>query len=193
MTPSKLLRNVTAMLDRANDPGPVLAAIGDLMVASADRNFEAEGRPAWAPVKAATAKRKTKAGHEKILMWSGALARSITFKVNGNAVAAGTNSPYGRIHNEGGVIDHPGRTGTVRLRTDVRGNLLRQGTEGRASRLAVFAKGSHKRAVERAFTHGAYPIPMPARPFLMFQPGETETYGALVLNYILTGRIGGQP
>ena len=49
MTPAELLCNLQGMLDRANSPAPVLKAIGDLMVASADRNFEAEGRPAWTP------------------------------------------------------------------------------------------------------------------------------------------------
>lgn len=192
-----MLRNLQAMMGRADNPAPVLRAIGDLMVASADRNFEAEGRPAWRPVAKATARRKAKAGHSKILMWSGNLARSITFKVAGRTVVLGSNEPYARIHQEGGVIQRQGREGSVRLRTDAKGRLLRQGKEGRKAHLAVFASGSHKRAVERAFTHGAYQIHIPARPFLTFQPGEPEAYGALVLNYVLSGQVGaetgGQP
>jgi phage virion morphogenesis protein len=188
-----MLRNLQAMLDRANDPAPVLRAIGDLMVASADRNFEAEGRPAWKPVAPATARRKAKAGHGKILMWSGRLARSVTFKVAGRTVVMGSNEPHARIHQEGGVIQRQGREGTVRLRTDAKGRLLRQGKEGRKARLAVFASSSHKRAVERAFTHGAYQIRIPARPYLTFQPGEPEAYGALVMDFVLTGQIGGRP
>lgn len=193
MTPAELLRNLQGMLDRASSPAPVLKAIGDLMVASADRNFEAEGRPAWTPLRAATVRRKAKAGHSKILMWSGSLARSLTFQVKGKAVVLGTNVPYGRIHQEGGVIHRAGREGSIRLRTDAKGRLLRQGKEGRASRLAVFASSAHKRAVERTFTHGPYDIRIPARPFLVFQPGEPETYGAIVLNFVLTGQIGGRP
>ncbi len=187
MTPSELLRNLTAMRDRANDLSPVLKAIGDLMVASADRNFEAQGRPAWAPVQPATAKRKTKAGHGKILMWSGNLARSIAFVVKGKSVVVGTNVPYARIHNEGGVIERYARsTWATARRTDAAGM-------GRFAR----TKGAraHKSAIHEVFTIGAYQIPMPARPFLMFQPGETESYGGIVMQFVLTGRIsqGGQP
>lgn len=193
MTPAELIQNLEALQSRANDLSPVLRAIGDLMVASVDRNFESEGRPAWKPVRPATARSKAKAGHSKILMWSGHLARSVVFKVAGRTVVLGSNEPHARIHQEGGVIQRQGREGTVRLRTDTKGRLLRQGQEGRKSRLAVFASGSHKRAVERAFTHGAYQIRIPARPFLTFQPGEPEAYGALVLNFVLTGQIGGRP
>lgn len=193
MTPAELLRNLEAMLGRANDPAPVLKRISDFMVASADRNFEAEGRPAWKPVRPATARRKAKAGHSQILMWSGNLAKTIVFTVAGNKVVLGSNEPYARIHQEGGVIQRQGREGTVRLRTDAKGRLLRQGKEGRKARLAVFASGTHKRAVERAFTHGPYQIRIPARPYLMFQPGEPEAYGALVMDFVLTGQIGGRP
>lgn len=192
MTPSELLRNLEAMLRRADKPTPVLKAIGDLMVASADRNFEAQGRPAWKPVARSTARIKAKAGHSQILMWSGHLARSVDFKVVGRKVVLGSNEPYARIHQEGGVIQRSGREGAVRLRTDAKGRLIRQGKEGRKTRLAVFASAGHKRAVERAFTHGPYQIRIPARPYLTFQPGEPETYGDLVLNFVLTGEIGGQ-
>lgn len=194
MTPSELIRNLESMRARANDLAPVLRAIGDLMVASADRNFEAEGRPAWKPVRPATARRKAKAGHSRILMWSGALARSITFQVQGRKVVLGTNSPYGRIHQEGGVIQRDAREFRVRFRLDAKGKLLRrQIRKGGSDSMLVFAGAHHKRAVAFAFTHGPYQIRIPARPYLTFQPGEQDAYGALVLNFVLTGQIGARP
>jgi phage gpG-like protein len=200
MTPSELLRNIQGMQDRANNPAPVLKAIGDLMVASADRNFEAEGRPAWKPVKPATAKRKAEAGHSKILMWSGNLARSITFKVKGQGVVMGSNLRYARIHNEGGSIHRPAHEQRLRFRLDARGNYLSQQNlqigplrMRNAGASLVFASNKHKRAAAHVFTVGAYDIPMPARPFLTFQPGEAESYGGMVMKFVVTGQIGGQP
>ncbi len=190
MTPQELLTSLQATQARAEDPTPVLKAIGDLMIRSTEQNFRAEGRPdRWQEVKKATRRRKTARGKSKILTWSGNLARSVVAQVQGKTVAIGSNWPYARIHQEGGIIPRSAKSGTVRLRTDAKGRLLRQGTEGRNSHLAVFAAGHHKRAVERAFTHGAYGIPMPARPYLLFQPGEAENYAEMVTTFILTGRI----
>lgn len=191
MTPGDLLQNLQAMHQRADDPTPALKAIGDLMMRSVELNFRAEGRPTrWQEVTKATRKLKGLRGKSKILTWSGNLARSITAAVKGRKVVLGVPEgiKYARIHQKGGVIDREGRSGSVRLRTDARGNLLRQG-QGRLGNLAVFARGDHKRAVERAFTHGAYQIPMPARPYLLFQPGEAQTYAQVVEAYILTGQI----
>jgi phage gpG-like protein len=196
MTPGDLIHQLQTWQERLADPTPVLRAIGDLMVASVDRNFEAEGRPEkWAPLKPATVRRKAKAGKSRILLWSGKLAASIAsgVDVSNGKVTLGSTLPYARIHQQGGVIERKAKEGTLRLRTDARGDLLRQGASGRKKNLAVFATKNHVRAVERAFTSGAYDIPMPARPYLVMQPGEQEAYGAIFWHFVLTGQIKRNP
>lgn len=202
MTPRELLQMLQAMHRRAQDPTPILEEIGNLMAASVDRNFSSEGRPSWTELMPSTVRKKAKAGKSRKLMWSGNLARSITFGATANpsaltiadgAVILGTNVRYARIQNEGGYIQRT--SGSLRFRTDAKGNLLNQSQVGigpktkGASNLRVFASKSHKRAVEHAFTHGPFAIGIPARPFLVFQPGEPEQYGDLMWTWIETGRI----
>jgi|ERR1035437_4294973 phage gpG-like protein len=91
--------------------------------------------------------------------------------VSGNTIssAIGDNVKYAAIHEFGGTIHHAARSGTVRLKTDARGNLVGQ---RKNARLAVFAKASHKRVKEVGFRSEAYDIEMPARH--MFQRGITD-------------------
>jgi phage virion morphogenesis protein len=91
------------------------------------------------------------------------LGDQLSYQVSGNTVLVGTNAPYGAAHQFGGTFAHKLKPGKVRLRTDAKGNLLRQGKDGR---LAVFAKKSHKRAVERSYDGKDYSVTMPARAFL---------------------------
>lgn len=72
----------------------------------------------------------------------------------------GSNIVYAGIHEFGGVIKHPPRAGSVRLRTNQQGALLRQKNN---PSLAVFAGRRHKSAKEVAFTAGAHEVTMPAR------------------------------
>jgi phage gpG-like protein len=192
MTVGELSGVMQAMLDRAKDPTTPGEAIGPLLVSSMVTNFQQEGRPEpWVAVTNATKKRKEKAGHEKILTWSGRLRNSITFQVVGSRIVVGTILPYGRIHNEGGYIQ---RFGGVRLRTDRQGNLLTQAALGHGFRnggqMYVFAKKGkygHKNFVERALTHGAYAIGIPARPYLLIQPEDQERAMSIWANWILNG------
>lgn len=194
MTLGDLIKDMAGMQARAADPSPILHHIADLMVASVDRNFESEGRPRWAPVRPATRRRKAKAGKSKILMWSGALARSIVAQVRGSSVILGSNLPYARIHQQGGLISRKPGVIRARLRTDARGNLISQQSllhgpsrMRNAGKMLVFGSHSHKRALDAVFIHGAYTIRMPARPYLVYQPGEVEQYQELALKWILRG------
>ena len=72
----------------------------------------------------------------------------------------GDNVKYAAIHEFGGVIHHKARTGTARLRTDRAGNLLRQIGFGN---LAIFARGSHKRAKNVDYTAGEHDVTIPER------------------------------
>jgi len=77
----------------------------------------------------------------------------------------GSNVKYAAIHEFGGTIKRVLLAGSVQLRTDARGNLLRQGKNGK---LAVFAKPGHKRTANVPYAGGKrYEITIPARaPFM---------------------------
>ena len=71
----------------------------------------------------------------------------------------GSNVEYAAAHEFGATIHRTVRPGSVRLRTNAKGDLLLGATGG-----AVFAKGKHKRAREVAYAGGkSYTINIPAR------------------------------
>ena len=172
---------------RVGNSQPAYRAISDLMVSSAQQNFESEGRPeAWTALKPATQKLKAKHGWTKILFRSGQFKASITGVGSNTGATIGSVKAYAKIQNDGGTIAMPARTYKVRHRTDAKGNLLHQ--KG-SDRLLVFAKGSHKRVLERQFKGKAYYITIPARPFLLFQAGDVWKYTSILNHYWMTGRI----
>jgi phage gpG-like protein len=79
--------------------------------------------------------------------------RTTKATVTGNTVtgAIGTNVKYAGIHEFGGTIKRLLLAGSVRLATDRKGNLLRQGKNGK---LAVFARASRKTATTVAYAGG---------------------------------------
>lgn len=88
--------------------------------------------------------------------------------------AIGDNVAYAAIHEFGGRIVHKARSGSVRLRTNAAGELLRQLGH---PHLAVFAKPDHKRAKTVEFTSKEYEIEMPERA--PFRTGIGERMDAL--------------
>lgn len=109
------------------------------------------------------------------------LLRSISNRAGVSYAEWGTNVIYARIHQLGGKIERHAHSGWTRLRTNARGQLLRQ--PGHAH-LAVFAKATHKRAVVRRHTTAAYVINMPARPYLGINDQDQAEMGNIALDVI---------
>jgi len=89
--------------------------------------------------------------------------RASPAKVEGNQITStiGTNVVYAGVHEFGATLTRTSRPGEVRLRTDARGELLRQGPGGR---LAIFARARHRRVRTVAYAGGrVYDIHIPAR------------------------------
>lgn len=148
---------------------PLMQAIAGIMADAVEENFAQEGRPQWLGLAPATRKRRDGG---KILQDSGRLASSIVARAEADSAVVGTNLRYAAIHQLGGEITRAAHSGWVRLRTDARGNLLRQAKHGR---LAVFAKDSHKRARTVRYTSSGSKTKIPARPFLrLAQTDERE-------------------
>lgn len=137
-----------------------------------DRGQGPGGIP-WQP-----SKRALKTGG-KTLIDRGHLRSSITHLARGNTLEVGTNRAYAAAHQFGAVIYRYAYSGTLRLRTNAQGELLRQG-EGRSANLAVFARRRHKRVRTVRYSVGNHAIIIPARPFLgMDDEMETRTLAEL--------------
>nr|WP_306441232.1 phage virion morphogenesis protein [Methyloversatilis sp. XJ19-13] len=152
------LRNVA---ENTRSPRPLMRAIAGTLESETEKSFAAQGRPAWLGLSPRTLKKR--GAGAKILQDTGRLAGSVASRYGRDFASIGSNVAYAAIHQFGGTINRAPYSSSVRLRTDAKGKLLRQSTN---SKLAVFAKDSHRRAVSRRYTVGAYGITIPARPFL---------------------------
>lgn len=73
---------------------PVFEAIGELLVKSVRKNFQAGGRPSAWP------RRKERKG-KRLLRETGRLERSITAQPDDDSVVVGSDLPYAAAHNFG--------------------------------------------------------------------------------------------
>lgn len=100
------------MIERAKDQTPAMEAIQAVMIRSAQKNFEMQGRPdPWQPLSLATIKRRRNKdkGSVRILRDTGYLMQSLSpqggqysiREVTKNSVAIGTNRPGAAAHQEG--------------------------------------------------------------------------------------------
>ncbi len=92
--------------------------------------------------------------------------------------AIGSNVVYAKIHEFGGRIKIQARNAKVRLKTDARGNLIRQLAN---ANLAIFARKTHRRVRETNVTIPAYEVIMPERaPFRTGIEESLPTYKKFV-------------
>jgi phage virion morphogenesis protein len=163
---------LTRMKQLGDAPRPIWNAIGQYGETSTRIRFKRQAGPdgqAWKP-----SRRVVKQGGTTLQL-SARLLRSITHRANNSGAEWGSNVIYARIHQLGGKIERHAFSSTLRLRTGKGGALLRQKDH---ANLAVFARKSHKNAVEKRFTVGAHSITMPARPYL----GVNEQDGREILH-----------
>ena len=163
------------IVEHLADGRPLFQRIAGALAAETEANFEAQGRPHWVPLAAATIaarKKRDKGGSLlSILVDRGTLASSISSEYGPDYAligAGGAARAYAAIHQFDGTIDRAAHSTKVRLRTDARGQLMRQGTSGSAKGRAQFAAKDHKRARETWAPVDAYQITIPARPYLPF-------------------------
>jgi phage virion morphogenesis protein len=139
-------------------------------------NFLAQGRPAWVPLaestKAERLKRNKGSSTLQILQDRGILMSSVSSEYGSDYALIGASAEYAAIHQFGGTVTHPAHSTKVRLRTDAKGNLVRQADH---KHLAVFARNSHKRIRESWHEVGEYTVTIPARPYLPFSGPPNAT------------------
>ncbi|HJW23799.1 MAG TPA: phage virion morphogenesis protein [Rhodocyclaceae bacterium] len=156
------------LMRRAGSLGAAGRSISLLFLSQTEKNFESESGPSgkWKELATATRKARAKLGKwpgKMLQMSAGGLAASVTPFSSDTEAGIGTNKVYGAIQHLGGTIERAPFSSTVRLRTDKRGNLLRQESN---DKLAIFAKDSHKLAKTVRYTSGGYSIQIPAREYL---------------------------
>ncbi|MBI2769994.1 MAG: phage virion morphogenesis protein [Burkholderiales bacterium] len=165
-----------ALLGRA--PRPLWKALGTYGENSTRERFKTGVGPDG--VRWKISRRVRKFGGQTLVR-STRLLRGITNRADNDGAEWGTNAVYGAIHQFGGEIKKAARSGTVRLRLDSKSALLRQKDH---RHLAVFAKATHKRAAEKAFTGKAHTIRMPARPYLGVNEQDGREMLAISLDVI---------
>jgi phage virion morphogenesis protein len=113
----------------AGDLSAPLSVIGEIVLSSVEKNFEAEGRyesagswrgggTRWKDLAESTKAARAKQGKwpgKKLQMSQGGLATSINKSVTKDAVTVGTNKAYGAIHQFGGQAGR-GRRVTIPAR-----------------------------------------------------------------------------
>jgi phage gpG-like protein len=178
---------VTSMLQRlaavGKDVKPMMKEISEAMLFGVKKNFLSGGRPAWIPLAPATVKKRGGRA-TPILRQPGSdmLFHSLSPSFGSDFAQVSTNRPYARIQNDGGTINFAPRSGYVRLRTDRKGNLLRQ--DGSAN-LARFAKDSHKRAVKKRWTNeSGWTVTIPARPFMVLHDDDWGKIGDAITQFL---------
>jgi len=97
---SELTRLFAQAIEHLDDPKQLGYAIAGSLKTVTEDNFDAEGRPKWAGLHPDYKKRR-KGG--KILFVSGALRDSVVTDVTESEVTIGSNLPYSRLHQWGGV------------------------------------------------------------------------------------------
>ncbi len=167
------------LLKTAKNPAPVMRNISERMLSEVQENIRQQGRPAWQPLSPKTLKNRVRRGRGTLILRDyGYLYTSITAASGSDFAQVTSNMPYARIQNDGGTIKFSPRSGTVRLRADSKGNLMRQGKNGK---LAVFAKGKHKNAVSKRWTKASgWSVTIPARPYMVItQQGWQDIAGII--------------
>jgi phage gpG-like protein len=183
---------------RLTDLTPLYKRLAGTLEAETGANFAADGRPKWQDLADSTLARRLKSNNGssvlQMLRDSGMLVNSVhaEFGADHVLIAAGGNgsSPYAAAHQFGTTINRGPSQTKVRLRTDAKGNLLRQ---AKSDNLAVFARKDHKRARESWHEVKPFTIRIPARPYLPFtgtaeapelQPQAETSLLATITRYI---------
>lgn len=145
-------KKLARLAGKLGDTRPLKKAIGEHLLTATEDRFDTQTGPdgnKWQDVKPRTKKRKK---HSKVLTEQGHLRGDINYQVTDDSLLLGVGIAYGAIHQLGGDIEQPARTGVVTHFKKV----------GKGQR---FSKAKHADS-KRSLNHKAHTITMPARPFL---------------------------
>ena len=150
--------------------------------------FDQEG-PGWTPLKARTLKQRVREGFSEGPILD---RKRGNLGLRGGIVEAPSNTEavvsvragikYALIHQFGGIINRVVKAGSVRLRTNKKGDLIRQKDY---NNLAVFGKKKHKLAKEVKYPGGkAFQINIPQRKYLFFNDALITKLKTVALEFL---------
>jgi len=166
------------------------AAIASRMMLHVEETFDKEG-PGWKPLSSRTKKQRLAQGFgegpildRKRFTENRGLRYNIHPNYDETKVVVGVDPKikYARIHQFGGRITRVTQPGMVRLRTNRKGELLRQ---SKYPNLAVFGKTKHKLVKESAKSFGKrYSIYIPRRKYLFFTDKLMDDIKKLAIEFL---------
>jgi phage gpG-like protein len=166
--------------------------IGLLMLVSIRRTFRESGSPAgsWPALAASTLRNKRlyKDGH-KLLILSGRLLNSITYRVSPGQVEIGTNLKYAAVQQYGSADYAAGpRTeeqskSTVSVSAYQRFQLGRSLGKGKLGSRERRIQGPRVATIVKVIAHKRHQN-IPPRPYLVFRPEDPERINSLVDRFI---------
>lgn len=164
----------------ARDLSPAMHDIGEMLLSSAQRNFEVGGRfdRAGSIFGGPNTWQKKKDGSASKLLRHGTLRDSLHVESDSHSATVGTNMEYAAIHNFGGE-----------LKSYARSELFTRNRAGAGSiashpNLNPFAPGT---STGRGQTYGESSRKMPARPFLVVQDGNIQEAKQFLRAHLLGG------
>ncbi len=166
--------------EAAAHPRGAMDAIGAHFVFSSRRNIEQEASPEgvrWPPLSPRTASKRVgrgRRGTANMLRVKGRLYASIAYAATDAAVEWGSNLRYARIHQLGGVIAMPARSGSVTLKK------IRKGGGVRTRFARTGAKGGEVRAVSIR----GHELRIPARPYMGISAYDRQRVPEIVTEYL---------
>ena len=195
----KVVRALQQLHRKGIRPRPLLLSMGEYLVRSTDDRFDAQKTPAglpWAPLRPATLIRKK---IKKILTERSRLRNSITYRAGDNSLEWGTNVIYGRIHQEGGEIEHKERDQVIHFKRGTVDQFANKDGANRELHLADgqvlhfrrkagagFAKPNMKASYAMKVKVDAHTTTMPARPYLGISAADGHELLERVHEYYLS-------
>lgn len=150
--------------------------------------FDREG-PGWAPLKARTIKQRVKEGFGEGPILD---RKRGNFGLKGGIIEAPTNTEavvgvragikYALVHQFGHIFNRTVKPGSVKLRTNKKGQLIRQKDY---KNLAVFGKKKHKLTKEVSYPGGrSYQIKIPQRQYLIATEALLNKLKEIAVNFL---------
>lgn len=168
------LQKLTKLLENFKKiQGELTEGIGQIAVTEFTLNFRRQGfnGNSWKP--------KKKDNGKNILINRGSLRRSIkVLRKDKHSITVGSELPYAKIHNEGGVINKKASTKILHFRNTEMDYNKKTKTHGTGTKFSRRSKAHFAQKVNI----GAYKINMPKRQFIGDMPILTKKITAYIKN-----------
>jgi phage gpG-like protein len=178
--------------EKFSDLSPVLSVISGIVNRAISRNFYAHGRVSgagtglfdggdqqWTPLARSTIQKYKKLGYDPqpTLLRNKRLRSSIEVNPDmPSSISISANSPYARIHQKGGVINHPGGTPYVLIKS-------RKQMTAKFIKLTTAKKREAKG--QPVFYTKPHKITIPARPYIVLNEKDLDEINETMAKFVI--------